>query len=158
MHPYPTATAESDTACRYDHYTDTTTRLYQPIIVSGRLSVGTQSFEIADSGYSLVAAEITTLNLGEDMIPVVLAPMAIDKVKLAEKISSAGKTVTPQRITIFRALELVGEPITAYELRDLTNSWSDESFNISTIYRVLDFWVELGLIHKNRVSKQICSL
>ena len=45
--------------------------LYQPIIVSGRLSVGTQSFEIADSGYSLVAAEITTLNLGEDMIPVV---------------------------------------------------------------------------------------
>ena len=74
--------------------------------------------------------------------------MAIDKVKLAEKISSAGKTVTPQRITIFRALELVGEPVTAYELRDLTNSWSDESFNISTIYRVLDFWVELGLIHK----------
>ena len=45
--------------------------LYQPIIVSGRLSVGTQSFEIADSGYSLVASEITTLDLGEDMIPVV---------------------------------------------------------------------------------------
>ena len=45
--------------------------LYQPVIVLGRLSVGTQSFEIADSGYSLVATEITTLNLGEYMVPVV---------------------------------------------------------------------------------------
>jgi Fur family zinc uptake transcriptional regulator len=74
--------------------------------------------------------------------------MAIDKVKLTEKISSAGKTVTPQRIAIFRTLEVVGEAITAYELRDLTNSRFDESFNISTIYRVLDFWVALGLVHK----------
>ena len=45
--------------------------LYHPVIVLGRLSVGTQSFEIADSGYSLVATEITTLNLGEYMVPVV---------------------------------------------------------------------------------------
>lgn len=45
--------------------------LYQPVIVLGRLSVDTQSFEIADSGYSLVATEITTLNLEEHMIPVV---------------------------------------------------------------------------------------
>ena len=58
-------------------FVDTTTTptplrdLYQPIIVWGRLSVGTQSFEIADSGYSLAASKIITLNLGEDMIPVV---------------------------------------------------------------------------------------
>ena len=44
--------------------------LYQPIIVSGRLSVVTQRFEIADSGYSLVAASVTSLDLGEDAIPV----------------------------------------------------------------------------------------
>ena len=44
--------------------------LYQPIIVSGRLSVVTQRFEIAESGYSLVAATITSLDLGEDAIPV----------------------------------------------------------------------------------------
>jgi hypothetical protein len=44
--------------------------LYEPVIVSGRLSVGTQSFEIADSGYSLLAVKVTTLNLGEEMIPI----------------------------------------------------------------------------------------
>ena len=44
--------------------------LYQPVIVSGRLSVVTQSFEIADSGYSLVDVTVTTLNLGEDAIPI----------------------------------------------------------------------------------------
>ncbi len=55
---------------------DTTSRptrlrdLYQPVIVSGRLSVVTQSFEIADSGYSLVDVTITTLNLEEDLIPI----------------------------------------------------------------------------------------
>ena len=43
--------------------------LYQPIVV-GRLSVVTQQFEIAESGYSLVAATITSLDLGEDAIPV----------------------------------------------------------------------------------------
>ena len=44
--------------------------LYQPIIVSGRLSVVTQRFEIAESGYSLVAASVKSLDLGEDAIPV----------------------------------------------------------------------------------------
>ena len=54
--------------------TDSPTKLrdlYEPVIVSGRLSVITQSFEIADSGYSLVDVTVTTLDLGEDMIPVV---------------------------------------------------------------------------------------
>ena len=53
--------------------TDSPTKLrdlYEPVIVSGRLSVITQSFEIADSGYSLV--DVTRrLDLGEDMIPIV---------------------------------------------------------------------------------------
>jgi len=54
--------------------TDSPTKLrdlYEPVIVSGRLSVITQSFEIADSGYSLVDVTVTTLDLGEDMIPIV---------------------------------------------------------------------------------------
>ena len=53
--------------------TDQQTRLrdlYQPVIVSGRLSVVTQSFDIADSGYSLVDVTVTNLNLEEDLIPI----------------------------------------------------------------------------------------
>jgi hypothetical protein len=45
--------------------------LYQPIIVRGRVSVGSQSFELADSGYSLVDVSVTTLLMDEENIPVV---------------------------------------------------------------------------------------
>ena len=44
--------------------------LYEPVIVSGRLSVITQRFEIAESGYTLVDVTVTTLDLGEEMIPI----------------------------------------------------------------------------------------
>jgi Fur family zinc uptake transcriptional regulator len=37
--------------------------------------------------------------------------------------------------------------LSAYDLRDsLKNKGS--SFNISTIYRVLDFWIDVGVVHK----------
>ena len=38
--------------------------------MSGRLSVVTQSFEIAASGYTLIDVTVTTLDLGEEMIPI----------------------------------------------------------------------------------------
>lgn len=44
--------------------------LYEPVIVSGRLSVVTQRFEIAESGYTLVDVTVTTLDLGEELIPI----------------------------------------------------------------------------------------
>ena len=74
--------------------------------------------------------------------------MAIDSSRLIQEVSSVGKTLTPQRLAIYRALEIAKKPLTAYELKDQVNHQSNESFNISTIYRVLDFWTELGLIHK----------
>ncbi|MDA0894269.1 MAG: Fur family transcriptional regulator [Proteobacteria bacterium] len=74
--------------------------------------------------------------------------MAIDSSRLIYEVSSVGKTLTPQRLAIYRALETAKDPLTAYELKDQVNHLSKESFNISTIYRVLDFWTELGLIHK----------
>ena len=74
--------------------------------------------------------------------------MAIDSSRLIHEVSSVGKTLTPQRLAIYRALETAKDLLTAYELKDQVNHLSKESFNISTIYRVLDFWTELGLIHK----------
>lgn len=44
--------------------------LYQPIVVTGRLSVGEQRFELADSGYTLVDVTVESLDLDESLIPV----------------------------------------------------------------------------------------
>jgi uncharacterized protein len=44
--------------------------LYQAVVVRGRLSVGKQQFELADSGYTLVDVQVESLALDESMIPV----------------------------------------------------------------------------------------
>ena len=44
--------------------------LYQPIVVSGRLSVGEQTFELADSGYTLIDIRVEDLELDESLIPI----------------------------------------------------------------------------------------
>ena len=74
--------------------------------------------------------------------------MVIDNIRLNQWTRLARKTLTPQRVIIFRGLEAAQRPLTAYELKDEVNHESNESYNISTIYRVLNFWTELGLIHK----------
>ena len=40
--------------------------LYVPIIVYGRISVGSQSFDIADSGYTISDVVIETLHFDDD--------------------------------------------------------------------------------------------
>ena len=40
--------------------------LYRPIIVYGRISVGSQSFDIADSGYTITDAVIETLHFSDE--------------------------------------------------------------------------------------------
>ena len=40
--------------------------LYRPIIVYGRISVGSQSFDIADSGYTITDAVIETLSFSDE--------------------------------------------------------------------------------------------
>jgi Fur family zinc uptake transcriptional regulator len=73
--------------------------------------------------------------------------MTIDEASLVIKCRSKSKALTPKRLEILIALEEVGYPITAYDLRSrLLQKVGD--LNISTIYRVLDFWIEIGLIHK----------
>ena len=73
--------------------------------------------------------------------------MAIDNARLMAKCATAHKTITPQRLCILQALPDNGRPMTAYSLRDQLMADS-KRYNISTIYRVLDFWVSLGVVHK----------
>ena len=58
------------------------------------------------------------------------------------------KSLTPSRTLIIKTLSKHKKPISAYELRDEINNSGDFSINISQIYRVLEFWMDLGLIHK----------
>ena len=58
------------------------------------------------------------------------------------------KSLTPSRTLVIKTLSKHKKPISAYELRDEINNNGDVSINISQIYRVLEFWIDLGLIHK----------
>ena len=58
------------------------------------------------------------------------------------------KSLTPSRTLVIKTLSKHKKPISAYELRDEINNNGDININISQIYRVLEFWIDLGLIHK----------
>ena len=58
------------------------------------------------------------------------------------------KSLTPSRTLVIKTLSKHKKPISAYKLRDEINNNGDISINISQIYRVLEFWIDLGLIHK----------
>jgi len=71
----------------------------------------------------------------------------IKRSELTSKCLDSGRSATPQRMTIIDALDSSGKNLSAYELLDLLND-KGQLFNISTIYRVLDFWIEMGIVHK----------
>ena len=58
------------------------------------------------------------------------------------------KSLTPSRTLVIKTLSKYKKPISAYELKDEINNKGDVNINISQIYRVLEFWIDLGLIHK----------
>ena len=58
------------------------------------------------------------------------------------------KSLTPSRTLVIKTLSKHKKPISAYELRDEINNNEDVNINISQIYRVLEFWIDLRLVHK----------
>ncbi len=58
------------------------------------------------------------------------------------------KSLTPTRSLIFDTLSKQSKPKSAYELLEDINSKNSYNLNISTIYRVLEFLINLGLVHK----------
>ena len=73
--------------------------------------------------------------------------MAIDIDKIASRCVAEKKTLTPHRLKILNTISECAEPITAYALKDRLND-GGTALNISTIYRVLEFWIRFGIIHK----------
>lgn len=73
--------------------------------------------------------------------------MAIDKHQVLDRVRNANKSLTPQRMYVLDAIADTDSPLSAYTLQEKLNG-EGHPLNISTVYRVLDFWVNLGLIHK----------
>ena len=71
----------------------------------------------------------------------------ISKAQLMSKCLDSGRSATPQRMSIIDELGSSRKNLSAYKLRDLLND-KGYSFNISTIYRVLAFWIDVGVVHK----------
>ena len=77
--------------------------------------------------------------------------LMLSKTQLISKCLESGRSATPQRMSIIDELCTARKNLSAYDLRDsLKNKGS--SFNISTIYRVLDFWIDVGVVHKMESS------
>lgn len=73
--------------------------------------------------------------------------MAIDKERVFDRIRAANKSLTPQRMQVFEAVAAADAPLSAYMLQEALVA-NGTQLNISTVYRVLDFWMQLGLVHK----------
>ena len=58
------------------------------------------------------------------------------------------KSLTPSRTLVIKTLSKYDRPKSAYDLQEVINKKENTNLNISTIYRVLDFWINIGLIHK----------
>ena len=58
------------------------------------------------------------------------------------------KSLTPSRTLVIKTLSSHSKPRSAYDLRDEINKKENVNINISTVYRVLDFWINIGLVHK----------
>ena len=56
--------------------------------------------------------------------------------------------LTPSRILVIKILSKHSKPRSAYDLQREINKNRNTKLNISTIYRVLNFWINQGFIHK----------
>ena len=56
--------------------------------------------------------------------------------------------LTPSRILIIKILSKHSKPRSAYQLQSEINLKRHTKLNISTIYRVLNFWINQGFIHR----------
>lgn len=83
----------------------------------------------------------------------------IDTEILLEFCLKKKKALTPSRSLIIKTLSKHLKPQSAYELQKEINKSKKNNINISTIYRVLEFWIKLGLIHKiSSINKYLICL
>ena len=64
-----------------------------------------------------------------------------------EKKMKRKKSLTPSRLVLIETLSTYDKPVTAYQLQKDINL-KGNNLNIATVYRVVEFWMRMGLVHK----------
>ena len=79
--------------------------------------------------------------------------MAIDKKKIKKKEKAISlcmeknESLTPNRLLVLDILLESDKPISAYDINSIIRD-RGKNLNISSVYRVIEFWVRLNVIHK----------
>jgi len=69
------------------------------------------------------------------------------KNKAISRCLERSETLTPNRLLILNILLENEKPISAYDINDIIKA-RGKNLNISSVYRVIEFWVKLKVIHK----------
>ena len=69
------------------------------------------------------------------------------KNKAINRCLERSETLTPNRLLILNILLENEKPISAYDINDIIKA-RGKNLNISSVYRVIEFWVKLKVIHK----------
>ena len=69
------------------------------------------------------------------------------KNKAISRCLERSETLTPNRLLILNILLENEKPISAYDIKDIIKA-RGKNLNISSVYRVIEFWVKLKVIHK----------
>lgn len=78
------------------------------------------------------------------------------KSKAVSKCIESQHALTPQRILILETLFDQHKPVSAYEMKDIFETQGNK-FNIATIYRVMEFWCSLSVVHRiSGINKFVC--
>ena len=67
--------------------------------------------------------------------------------KISELCKAKQLRLTPQRLDVLKVINRLGEATGAYALLDILKP-DHPKMTITSLYRILDFWVEQGLVHK----------
>ncbi len=66
----------------------------------------------------------------------------------AQKCQQAGGRFTDKRRNILKNLINAKSPLSAYDLTELYNQNNDKKVQPMSVYRILDFFIEMKLVHK----------
>ena len=72
----------------------------------------------------------------------------MNKQSIIDKCLNSGNRLTPLRQKVIDVMMSNKKHTSAYSILDEINAEEKKPINVSTLYRILDFWMSIGVIHK----------